>query len=273
MEKLKLFAVRFLALAYLFWSLLFSVVLLTASSLIFIPFFTLTLLLIPKIRGMALNIPVVKALAAKSALIYTLSIALTIISLGTMPESSQQPTLAEVPVSQDSDTPENSAKEEITTKRSEDDSANEVRILSGAVELVVECGTNQTESMRVYLFGPKYDDRLQVLVPRINHFGSFESEKDSMQGLLVPIRNGESQPNDIFTVTVSKEPERYDLGGYPIGGFIDDHYDHFEVPDFHLARDGSKLTPFVASLLLNDNRVADPATFSSETRSGEFLNC
>ena len=90
---------------------------------------------------------------------------------------------------------------------------------------------------------------------------------------MVPIRNGESQPNDIFTVTVSKEPERYDLGGYPIGGFIDDHYDHFEVPDFHLARDGSKLTPFVASLLLNDNRVADPATFSSETRSGEFLNC
>ena len=85
MEKLK----KLLSLAYLAFALLLSLTFLVDMSVIFIPFLALTLLLVPKFRDRALNIPLVQILAKKPAFIYAASLAFFVIWAETRPEQDQ----------------------------------------------------------------------------------------------------------------------------------------------------------------------------------------
>ena len=251
MTKLK----KLLSWAYLILAFFLALIFLVDMSVIAIPFLALTLLLVPKIRNRALDIPIAKVLAGKPVIIYAASFAFFVLWAETRPEG-QRPVAVENKIQNEvsSDVDDESATADLQTTRKLEktntrDSLDTVRVISGQLETALHCAAGQAKSMQVYMF--PHEGQLNIKVPRMiggsegrpadwntrwstgNHFETVDALT-----LLVPFANGTPIPEKIMEASWLKEPNYYFLRSVT---FIDSYYDHDETPFYNLYRDGTKL--------------------------------
>jgi hypothetical protein len=152
-------------------------------------------------------------------------------------------------------TASSSAKKQKTTESSKKYSEN-YQYQSGKVDSAIYCGNN-SDGFEIFLTD---GFEFKILTFTRKNPAKLGMDSNTIASLIVPIRDGKPSYDGISVHPLSKEPEYYDLDGYPFGRYLNwvDHNiggdDGMKIaPDYYLYRDGSQLRSFINKEKLNSD--------------------